>query len=265
MAPKDFKTIQMDVEKQYAILKFNRPKAGNGYTDEMGLELIEALNFLALPEVRCVVLTGVGADFCIGMDPELMKKEIAEAPQMFRRVLGYINQAISELRRLTKPVVAAVNGKAAGTGFALALACDFILASQDASFSSSYINIGLSPDGGLTYFLSRLVGPLKAAELVMTGKSISAKKAMEMGIVSGVVPPERLLEEATSLAVYFASGPTLALGTAKRLMDTSLHHSLEEQLEEERHALIQVGGTDDFKEGLESFLAGKKKPAFKGK
>jgi 2-(1,2-epoxy-1,2-dihydrophenyl)acetyl-CoA isomerase len=264
MASKNFKTIDLEIEKQYAILKFNRPKASNGYTDEMGLELIEALSLLALPEVRSVVLTGEGADFCIGMDPQLMQKEIESAPQMFRRSIGYLNQVVSELRRLAKPVVAAVNGKAAGTGFAFALACDFILASQEATFSSSYINIGLSPDGGLSYFLNRLVGPQKAAELVMTGKAISAKKAMEMGILAGVVPSERLLEEATSLAVYFASGPTLALGTAKRLMDTALHHSLEEQLEEERQALIQLGSSGDYKEGIQSLLEGKKRPGFKG-
>lgn len=265
MAKKDFKTIQLDLEKQYAILKFNRPEASNGYTDEMGLELIAALSQLALPEVRSVVLTGEGPDFCIGMDPEFMSKELDSASQMFRRSMGYLNQVVSELRRLAKPVVAAVNGKAAGTGFAFALACDFILAAQEATFSSSYINIGLSPDGGLSYFLSRLVGPQKAAELVMTGKAISAKKAMEMGILAGIVPSERLLEEATSLAVYFANGPTLALGSAKRLMDTAVHRSLEEQLEEERQALIQLGGSEDYKEGISSLLEGKKKPGFKGK
>jgi 2-(1,2-epoxy-1,2-dihydrophenyl)acetyl-CoA isomerase len=265
MANTDFKTIRLEIEKQYAILKFNRPDASNGYTDEMGLELIEALSRLALPEVRSVVLTGEGVDFCIGMDPDFMKQEMEAAPQMFRRSAGYLNQVVSELRRLAKPVVAAVNGKAAGTGFAFALACDFILAAQEATFSSSYINIGLTPDGGLSYFLSRLVGPQKSAELVMTGKAISAKKAMEMGILSGVVPSERLLEEATSLAVYFASGPTLALGRAKRLIDTAVHFSLEEQLEEERQALIQLGGSDDYKEGLGAILAGKKKPGFEGK
>src|SRR5262245_39449378 len=145
MAKKDFKTLLLDLEKPYAILKFNRPKASNGFTDEMGLELIEALNQLALPEVRSVVITGEGEDFCIGMDPDFMKKELEGASQMFRRVEGGINQVVSELRRLAKPVVAAVNGKAAGTGFSIALACDFILAAQEATFSGSYINIGISP------------------------------------------------------------------------------------------------------------------------
>jgi 2-(1,2-epoxy-1,2-dihydrophenyl)acetyl-CoA isomerase len=265
MASKDFKTLHLDLQKQYAILKFNRPKASNGFNDEMGLELLEALNQLALPEIRSVVVTGEGPDFCIGMDPEFMKKELEGASQMFRRVEGGINQVISELRRLAKPVVAAVNGKAAGTGFSIALACDFILASQDATFSSTYINIGISPDGGLSYFLNRLVGPLKTAELVMTGKAISAKKALEMGLLSGVVPVDRLLEEATSLAAYFASGPTLALGKVKRLMDTAVYYSLEEQLEEERQALIQLGASEDYQEGIRSFLEGKKKPGFTGK
>jgi len=264
MAPKDFKTIQLNIQKNYATLKFNRPKASNGYTDTMGLELIEALSILSSPEVRSVVVTGNGDDFCIGMDPEYMKKELDQAAQMFRHAVGFINQVVSELRRLAKPVIAAVNGKAAGTGFAFALASDFILAAQGAAFSSSYINMGLCPDGGLTYFLTRLVGPQKASELVMTGKAISAKQALEMGIISGVVPANRLLEEAASLAVYFASGPTMALGAAKRLIDTAAHHSLEEQLEEERQALIQVAGSHDYKEGLKSLLEGKKKPGFTG-
>lgn len=265
MANKEFKMLRVEHDKQTAVLKFNRPKAGNGFTEEMALELLEALNLLAAPDVRAVVVTGEGKDFCIGMDPEFMQQELDSAPQMFRRTVGYLNQVISELRRLAKPVIAAVNGKAGGTGFAFALASDFILAAQDATFSSSYINIGLSPDGGLTYFLNRLVGPQKTCELVMTGKAISAKKALEMGIISGVVPGQRLMEESINLAGYFANGPTLALGKAKWLIDTAAHHGLEEQLEEERQSIIQMAASADYREGLQSLLEGKKRPAFKGK
>ena len=265
MVKESYKTISLEIDKQVAILKFNRPKAHNGYTEGMGLELLSALHQLASSEVRAVVITGEGPDFCIGMDPEFMNKGSGEAPQMFRRAVGFLNQVVSELRRLEKPVIVAVNGKCSGSGFSFALSGDFILAAQNAVFSCSYINMGLSPDGGLSFFLTRLVGPQKCSELVMTGKSISAKKALEMGIISGVVPEDRLLEEASSLAIYFASGPTLALGRAKRLIDTSLSHSLEEQLEEERQALIRMAGTHDFKEGLDAFIRGKKKPNFKGK
>lgn len=260
-----FNYTKLLIEKHYAVLSFNRSQAGNGFTEAMGLELLNALHLIASPEVRSVVITGEGDNFCIGLDPEFLQKEIEQAPQIFRRAVGYLNQVVSELRRLEKPVIAAVNGQCSGTGFSFALACDFILAAQDATFSSSHINMGLSPDGGLTYFLTRLVGPQKCSELVMTGKSISAKRALEMGIISGVVPPEKLLEEATSLAVYFASGPTLALGRAKRLIDTSLCHSLEEQLEEERQGLITMAATQDYREGLEALGEGKKKPNFKGK
>ncbi len=260
-----FKTIQLTIEKHFATLVFNRPKASNGYNEEMGLELLDALHQIASPDVRSVVITGAGDDFCIGMDPQNLEKEIEGAPQMIRRAVGYLNQVVSELRRLEKPVIAAVNGKCYGTGFSFALACDFILAAQGATLSSYHINMGLSPDGGLSYFLTRLVGPQKCSELVMTGKTISAKRALEMGIISGMVPAEKLMEEATSLASYFANGPTLALGRAKRLIDTSLCHSLEEQLEEERQALIAVSASHDYREGIEALGTGKKKPNFKGK
>jgi 2-(1,2-epoxy-1,2-dihydrophenyl)acetyl-CoA isomerase len=265
MKPSPFKTILLEVDKQIAILKFNRPEAHNAYTEEMGLELLAALHDLAAPAVRSVVVTGEGKDFSIGFDPLTMREKFNEAPLLFRRATGYLHQVIAELRRLPKPVIAAVNGIAAGTGFSLTLACDFILAAETASFSSSYINMGLSPDGGLTYFLSRLVGPQKCAELVMTGKSISARKALEMGIISGVVTLDKLLDEAKNLAIYFANGPTLALGRAKRLIDTSQSHSLEEQLEEERQAIIEVSTSKDFKEGLDAFIDKKGKPNFEGR
>jgi len=260
-----FKTIHLEVDKQIAILKFNRPEHNNCYTEEMGLELLEAIQELAAPEVRSVVLTGEGTDFSIGFDPVVMRDHVSEAPQLFRKATAYLHQVIAELRRLPKPVIAAVNGAAAGTGSSFALACDFILASETATFSSSYINMGLSPDGGLTYFLTRLVVPQKCAELVMTGKSISARKALEWGIISGVVPLDKLMTEAQRLALYFANGPTLALGRAKRLIDTAGTHSLEEQLEEERQALIEVSKSHDFHEGLQAFVEKKAKPNFEGK
>ncbi len=265
MRGKNFQTIHLSVEKQFAVLRFNRPDAQNAYNEQMGLEILEALQELADPEVRSVVITGEGNNFCVGLDPVAFKEKADQSPHLMRRSVGYLNQVVSELRRLPKPVIAAVNGKATGTGFSFCLACDFILAAEKASFSAAYINMGLTPDGGLTYFLSRLVGPQKCSELVMTGKSLSARKALEMGIISGVVPPSKLLEEAKNLALYFASGPTLALGRAKRLIDTSQSHSLEEQLEEERQCLIQVSTSGDFQEGLNAYLGGNKKPNFKGK
>jgi len=260
-----FKTISLELDKSIAVLKFNRPEQGNAYVEEMGLELLEAINEIARPAVRSVVLTGEGKDFSTGFDPIVVKEHIEEAPQLFRRAAGYLHQVIAELRRLPKPVIGAINGTAAGAGFSFALACDFILAADIANFSSSSINYGLSPDGGLTYFLTHLVGPQKCGELVMTGKTISARKALEWGIISGVVPLDKLTNESMSLALYFANGPTVALGRAKRLIDSALVHSLEEQLEEERQALIEICQSQDFREGLESLVAKKGKPNFEGK
>lgn len=260
----NFKTLILEVEKQIAVLKFNRPDFRNAFNDEMGLELMDVLHELAAPSVRSVVLTGAGNDFSTGFDPVNMKEHLDEAAMLFRKATGYLHQIIAELRRLPKPVIGAVNGPAAGAGFSFALSCDFILAAETSTFSSSYINMGLSPDGGLSFFLTRLVGPQKCAELVMTGKTISARKALELGVISGVVPPDKLMEEAKSLAIYFANGPTLALGRAKRLIDTAMNHSLEEQLEEERQSIIEVSNSGDFKEGLNAFITKKGKPNFGG-
>ncbi|HKY64690.1 MAG TPA: enoyl-CoA hydratase-related protein [bacterium] len=265
MKTKTFKTLLLEVDRQFAVLKFNRPEFHNGFTEEMGLELLDALHELASPAVRSVVLSGAGNDFSIGFDPLLMREHAETAPLLFRKVTGYLHQIIAELRRLPKPVIAAVNGPAAGTGFSFALACDFILAAEGVVFSSSTINMGLTPDGGLTYFLTRLVGPQKCAELVMTGKSIGARKALELGVISGVVPADKLMEEAKSLALYFATGPTLALGRAKRLIDTALSHSLEEQLEEERQSIVETADSADFREGLSAFVGKKNKPNFTGR
>ncbi len=265
MKEKAFKTIILEVDKQIAVLKFKRPEQSNGYTEEMGQELLEAIHEIAGPAIRSVVLTGEGTEFSIGFDPAVMKDHFSEAPRLFRRATGHLHQVIAELRRLPKPVIAAVNGAAAGTGFSFALACDFVLAAEGATFSSSYINIGLSPDGGLTYFLTNLVGPQKCSELVMTGKTISARKALEWGLISGVVPLDKLMTESKSLALYFANGPTVALGKAKLLIDTALVNSLEEQLEEERQALIEISQTHDFMEGLYAFIEKKGKPNFEGK
>ncbi len=265
MLRQGYQTLRLEVEEKLAILTLHRPEHGNGYNEAMGLELLEALHELADPQVRAVVLTGAGEDFCIGLDPEFLRASAHAAPKAMRKSIGYLNQVVSELRRLPKPVIAAVHGRALGTGFAFALAADFIFAEQGAHFSASYISMGLSPDGGLSYFLTRLVGPQKCAELVMTGKPISARRALEMGILSGVVPQERLLEESKNLALYFSGGPTLALGKAKRLIDTALSHSLEEQLEEERQALILVAGSRDYQEGLQATGPEKKKPNFEGR
>ncbi|HCU24532.1 MAG TPA: hypothetical protein DF383_05900 [Deltaproteobacteria bacterium] len=264
MKTKNFNTLILELEEKFAVLKFNRPESNNAYSDEMGLELLDALHELAAPGVRAVVLTGEGFGFSSGFDPLLVKERWTEAPMLFRRAAGHLHQVIAELRRLPKPVIAAVNGPAFGSGFSFALACDFILASETATFSSSHINMGLSPDGGLSYFLTRLVGPQKCAELVMTGKTIGARKALELGVISGVVAAEKLMDEAKSLAIYFANGPTLALGRAKRLIDTALNHSLEEQLEEERQAILATSTSQDFREGLNAYVNKKAKPNFGG-
>ncbi|MCB1215377.1 MAG: enoyl-CoA hydratase/isomerase family protein [Deltaproteobacteria bacterium] len=261
---KNLKTLSFEFEAPVAFIYLNRAAQGNAYNQLMGTELLEALKTAQDSRVRSVVLMSEGKDFCVGYDPQEVEGYLKEGHNSFLTAIEKLEQVLLTLKNLEKPLVAAVQGRAAGTGFGLALACDLILASPEASFSTAYINVGLSPDAGLSYTLTRLVGPKKAAELMMTGKSISAKKALEMGMISGVISLQQLRTEAKNLAFYFGNGPTLALSKTKTLIDRAGSTSLEKHLQAEREALLELSKTKDFKRGFEAFLGAKTRPKFMG-
>lgn len=215
-------------------------------------------------EIRALILTGTGPAFCVGADMAMLRglggtegHRLAEIADRFHERL------IAPLRRLPKPVIAAVNGVAAGGGLGLALACDFRLAAAEARFNVAYARIGLSPDGGNSFFLPRLVGYARAMELYFLNDVISAEEARAAGLVSRVVPAAELLPAARELAGRLADGPTVAFGQTKRLFDRALTSDLAGHLAEESRALGLCAGTRDHAEGLAAFLA-KRPPQFTG-
>lgn len=259
-----FSKIKLEVVDHIATLTLNEPDTQNAYSKAMSEDLLEAWTECENSQINSIILTGAGQHFCGGFDSKSLNISSEEAIKQMSRMTVYLHSVISTMRRIAKPIIAAVNGPAHGAGFAIALAADFILASDQANFAMSYINFGLTPNGGSSYFLTRLVGPARAAELIMTGKTISAKKAYEWGIVSGVVGHDNLMTESNALAQYFAQGPGIALGRSKRLIEQANTKSLEDQLENERHSIMTTLKSEDFHEGLSAHL-NKKKPKFKGK
>ena len=252
-----------------AVITLNRPEARNALSPAMIADLGNALETCRRPQVRAVMITGSGGAFCSGADIKdfLSQQESggSEALSNHLRVLaGELHQkVIVALRRLEKPVVAAINGVAAGAGFSLALACDLRLAAHDARFLMAYGNIGCTADGGSTYLLPRLVGFSKALELYTASQPISAEYARELGLVNQVIPAENFPRHSLEAASRLAQGPTAAYGRVKTLFNQSWDNGLESQLEAETEAISQIALTRDFREGILAFSQ-KRQPWFQG-
>ena len=252
--------ILFEVRDNVAHVTLNRPQAGNALDLEMAKQLMAvALRCEADQGVRAVLLKGAGKSFCAGGDVKVFLAQ-KELPVYLREITSYLHLAISRFARLDAPVIAAVQGSAAGGGFSLAISCDLVIASESAKFLMAYSKIGMAPDGGSTYFLPRLVGLKRAMELALTNRVLSAREACEWGIVTEVVPPEKLESRAEELAL----GPTGAFGSAKRLLHGGWNQALETQMELESRAIAETGGTADGQEGIRAF-AEKRKAKFGGK
>ena len=248
-----------------AVVRMNRPDRMNAYDFEMGKELLEAvLSLGADPLVRCLVLTGTGKAFCAGGDVSMMGTFTGGAEARFLELTVHLHGFIASLRRCPKPVISAVNGVAAGAGFSFALAGDITLAARSARFTLAYQNIGLSPDGGASYFLARALGTQRAMELTLTGRTLSAEEAAAWGLVQKVFPDDSFQAEVAALAAEVASGPTLAYAKAKELYNRALCQPLETQMEDERQRIAASSATADFRDGIRAFLD-KRKPEFRGK
>ncbi|MGF1465151.1 MAG: 2-(1,2-epoxy-1,2-dihydrophenyl)acetyl-CoA isomerase PaaG [Sandaracinaceae bacterium] len=248
------------------ILTLNRPTRLNALTAPMHGELRSALALASDDEtVRAVLLTGAGHAFCAGQDlAEVDVPEPGVEPDLGATVEAYYNPLVRQLRALEKPIVCAVNGAAAGAGANIALACDIVVAGERAKFAQVFTRIGLVPDSGGTFLLPRLVGPARAAGLMMLAESVSAAEAERMGMIWRVVPDEALLEEATNLASRLAQMPTRALALIKRALNASLENGLSEQLDLERDCQRAAGRTADYVEGLKAFFD-KRRPEFQGR
>jgi len=260
--------VLMAREGGLAILTLNRPGSYNAIDGELIGALLDALvDCDEDAAVRAVMITGAGKAFCSGGNLKAMKAEAdrhGTAGPFLKRLVVPVHGAVATIARMEKPVVAAVNGPAGGFGFSLALACDLVVAARSAVFTMAYTRAGLSPDGGSTFFLPRLVGPKRAYELMVANPVLSAVEAKDLGIVNAVLSDDSFMDEARDWTARLAEGPTLAFGAAKRLVAASADASLEGQMEHERRAIASCAGTEDFKEGVAAFVE-KRAPRFEGK
>lgn len=254
-------TISTHLKNNVIYIKLNRPEKMNAFNASMNKEIIQALKEAGKnDEVRAVVITGNGRAFCSGEDLSGVHEELNHGDEIRKRY----NPMVQQLAKLEKPVIAAVNGAAAGAGMSLALACDFRIASEKASFIEAFIHVGLVPDSGSLYYLPRIVGYAKALELAVLGEKVLADEAKTLGLVTKVYPVDTFEKEMEAFAERMAALPTKAIGLIKRYMRQSYENSLEQMLENEAFAQRTAGLTEDHRAGIEAFL-NKKRPEFTGK
>lgn len=257
-------SIELKIENNTAWLTLNRPDVFNSFNREMALRLQDELDACeANPDVRAIVITGNGKAFCAGQD----LKEVT-TPEMnpgFKKIVEeHYNPIISRIRSIEKPIIAAVNGVAAGAGANIALACDIVVASERASFIQAFSKIGLIPDSAGTFFLPRLIGLQRAIALMMLGEKVLAEDAEKIGMIYKMYSVGDFNAEVFALAEKLSKMPTKALGLTKRLLNESLTNGLTAQLKLESKLQIEAAQSDDYAEGVSAFME-KRKPVFKGK
>lgn len=255
-------SILFEINGNVAIITLNRPEKLNAFNGEMSLLLQEKLDACKGEEVRAVYITGAGKGFSAGQD--LTEVTDAAAPGFNVILSKYYNPIVSRLRKLEKPIVAAVNGVAAGAGANIALCCDIVVAAQSASFIQAFSKIGLIPDSGGTYTLPRLIGWQRAAALMMLGEKVSAADAERYGMIYKVFSDDEFAKESFNIALTLAAMPTKALAYTKQMLNISLVNHFDEQLQEENICQQKAAKTEDYKEGVNAFMQ-KRKPSFTGK
>ncbi|MDR3678324.1 MAG: 2-(1,2-epoxy-1,2-dihydrophenyl)acetyl-CoA isomerase PaaG [Flavipsychrobacter sp.] len=255
--------VLLHIENGVGYITLNRPEKYNSFNREMALTLQQHLDTCAQSdEVRCVYLSGAGKGFCAGQD---LSEATNPAEIDFEKfVREHYNATIMRIRNMEKPVIAAVNGVAAGAGANIALACDIVVANSSATFIQAFSKIGLIPDSGGTWLLPRLVGMQRAMALMMTAEKVSAADAVSMGMIYKSFADDIFETESKKMAMELAQMPTKGLGLTKRLLNATFNNTIEEQLELEMKVQVEAGNTADFKEGVHAFLE-KRKPVFKGK
>jgi 2-(1,2-epoxy-1,2-dihydrophenyl)acetyl-CoA isomerase len=258
--------IKYELRDGVVIITFNRPEALNALSLGLTKEIPLAIGKAVTDKARAVILTGAGRAFCAGGDlremNEIAQKE-GRIEAFFEDPLKALHDAILLIRETPLPFIAAVNGVCAGAGTNFALACDLIVAADNASFNEGFIKIGLSPDCGGSFFLPRVVGEKMAAELFMTGDAVSAERALQIGMVNRVAAADSLMEEAFALAARLAKMPTASIGRIKQMINGSFSNDLRAQLDLEHKCQIASGQTRDFREGVKAFFE-KRPPNFSG-
>ena len=261
-----FETIKYELNETAAIITFNRPEALNALSLQLTKDLFAAIQKAIEDKSRVVVLTGEGRAFCSGGDlreMQLMWQKEGRIEAFMEEPLKALHDVILLIRNTPIPFLAAVQGVCAGAGTNFALACDLVFAAENASFNEAFVRIGLSPDCGGSFFLPRAVGEKIAAEIMMTGETISAEKALAIGMINRVVTAESLMSEAVLMARKLALAPTASVGRIKQMLNATFSNNLSEQLNLEHELQIESGKGNDFKEGVTAFFE-KRQPNFTG-
>jgi len=261
-SPPALKTLRLEIDGEIGTLTLDRPKVLNAMSPDMIAELVTAAAWLAdRASLRALIVTGEGRAFSAGGDVTWFKRGLEESGAYLsadvRHGADVLHQAIVDFRRIPYPVIAAINGVAAGAGFSLALMCDTRIASDEAAFVCAYGRIGASPDGGMTYFLPRVVGQARALELLLHDPLLSAVEAREEGIVAEVVPADQLMEVARDRAVELAAKAPHYVRMSKLLIGQSFENTLADHLQVERHGIADSMATEDLREGVTAFLEGR--------
>lgn len=261
------KIILTEKKNGVGIITLNRPDKLNAFNDELTFSLQDALKEMEKDAaVRAIIITGAGRGFCSGQDLQSrsISQEMGQRPSLGDSIRRRYNPIVLKLRRMEKPIIAAVNGVAAGAGASLAFACDFRIITDSTTFIQSFTRVGLVPDSGSTFMLPRLIGVTRAFELMLSADKMDAAEAQRLGLVNKVVPADQLMSEATALAEKLALGPSKAFGLTKRAVNRAIFHDLEELLEYEAGLQEIAGRSDDFQEGVKAFVE-KRQPAYTGK
>jgi 2-(1,2-epoxy-1,2-dihydrophenyl)acetyl-CoA isomerase len=266
--PPELETLEIELAGQIGTLTLNRPDSLNAMSPDLIRELTVAASWLAdRAPIRALIVTGAGRAFCSGGDVNWFKRGVSDEgvdlPSEVRRGAEHLHNAIVDFRRIPYPVIAAINGPAAGAGMSLALSADIRIASEDAFLAIAYGRIGAAPDGGMTYFLPRVVGPAKALELALNDPNLDANAALEAGLVSEVVPADQLLTRAREKAEKLAVKAPYYVRMTKRLLHESIENSINDHLQLERHGIADSMATQDLRRGVTAFFAGEK-PEFHG-
>jgi 2-(1,2-epoxy-1,2-dihydrophenyl)acetyl-CoA isomerase len=260
-----YKTVIWEQSGAVGRLTLNRPETLNAWTAEFGHELKQVVEAEAADEsVRAVLVTGAGRGFSSGADLKAGFDPADDGkPDIYKELHGVYHPAIAGVRRLPKPVVAAVNGAAVGIGCSLALACDLVMAAESSFFGLAFVNIGLMPDGGSTALVPPAIGKARAFQMALLGERVPAAQALEWGLVNWVHPDERLIDEATALVERLAAGPTRSYAGSKQALNRFIYGELDAQLDLEARLQHALGRTNDFIEGVAAFVE-KRPPAFSG-
>jgi 2-(1,2-epoxy-1,2-dihydrophenyl)acetyl-CoA isomerase len=257
--------INFEIEDNVGLIRLNRPDDGNALIPELAKELLDAvIRCDEDSKIRAVVLTGSGKMFCAGGDLKAFAAQGRSVAHYTRDTAEIFHAAISRFNRMDAPVIGAINGTAAGGGLSLALATDIAIAAESARFTMAYTRAGLTPDGGSSYFLARIIGIRRAKEMVLLNPTLSAREALEWGLINRVVSDNKVVSTALEIAHHLADGPTRSFGESKRLILSGAADSLEAQMEKETRIISSMAGSAEGREGITAFVE-KRDPRFNNK